>query len=89
MEKALEDPVIVIDEQDDVDIIGPPDPVSNLRPIIRKRLLNETALQHKLRTLQDATQAWNQEFWARHNTNFIKVINCYCLLLFLLYYVMF
>lgn len=74
LEKALEEPVIVVSENDDVDIIGPPDAVSNLRPIIRKRLLDETLLQRELREMQDATQMWNQEFWAKHNTKFIKVI---------------
>ncbi|CAH2011959.1 unnamed protein product [Acanthoscelides obtectus] len=56
IEKALEVPVIVINEQDDVDLIGAPDPVSNLRPILRKIHLHETPLQQKLREMQDATQ---------------------------------
>ncbi|XP_044271601.1 COA8 family protein CG14806, mitochondrial [Tribolium madens] len=72
IEKSLEEPVIVVSESDDVDLIGPPDPLSNLRPIIRKCLRDETPLQRQLRQMQDATQAWNQEFWAKHNTNFIK-----------------
>ncbi|KAF2905452.1 hypothetical protein ILUMI_00725 [Ignelater luminosus] len=53
-------------------MIGPPNPVSNLRPIIRQRLLHETPLQQRLRELQDETQAWNEEFWSEHNTRFIK-----------------
>ncbi|CAH0556022.1 unnamed protein product [Brassicogethes aeneus] len=72
IEKILEDPVVVLREEDDVDLIGPPDAVSNLRPIIRKRLLNETPLQVKLRELQDSTHAWNNEFWAKHNTRFVS-----------------
>ncbi|CAH1962298.1 unnamed protein product [Acanthoscelides obtectus] len=72
IEKALEVPVIVINEQDDVDLIGAPDPVSNLRPILRKIHLHETPLQQKLREMQDATQSWNQGFWAKHNTKFMK-----------------
>ncbi|KAJ8932720.1 hypothetical protein NQ314_014415 [Rhamnusium bicolor] len=70
--KGLEDPVIVINEDDNVDIIGPPDPVSNLRPVIRKRLINESALQQRLREMQDTTQEWNHSFWSKHNTKFIK-----------------
>ncbi|KAG5868106.1 hypothetical protein JTB14_034636 [Gonioctena quinquepunctata] len=72
LETSLEEPVIVIKEQDDVDIIGPPDPISNLRPIIRKRLISETALQTRLRNLQDATQEWNHKFWTEHNKKFKK-----------------
>ena len=72
-EKYEEDPVIVMSEKNDVDIIGAPDSISNLRPIIRKKLGNETALQRQLREMQNATQEWNQEFWANHNANFIKV----------------
>ncbi|VEN38402.1 unnamed protein product [Callosobruchus maculatus] len=72
IEKTLEVPVIVISEQDDVDLIGPPDPISNLRPILRKRHLHETPLQQKLREMQDETQSWNQDFWAKHNTKFMK-----------------
>ncbi|KYB25412.1 COA8 family protein CG14806, mitochondrial [Tribolium castaneum] len=72
LEKSVEDPVIVVSETDDVDLIGPPDPLSNLRPIIRKCLRDETPLQRQLRQMQDATQSWNHDFWAKHNTNFIK-----------------
>nr|CAH7752228.1 unnamed protein product [Callosobruchus chinensis] len=72
IEKTLEVPVIVISEQNDVDLIGPPDPISNLRPIIRNRHLHETPLQQKLREMQDETQSWNQHFWAKHNTRFMK-----------------
>jgi hypothetical protein len=70
IEKPLEDPIIVVSENDDVDIIGPPDSLSNLRPVTRKRLFRETDLQRELREMQNATQLWNQEFWATHNTNF-------------------
>lgn len=73
LERSIENPVIALREQDRVDLIGPPDPQSNLRPIIRQRLLRETALQQRLREFQDETQAWNQEFWAEHNMNFIRV----------------
>lgn len=73
IEKIAEGPVIITDENNDVDIIGPPDAISNLRPVIRKCPLNETSLQQHLRQMQDATQSWNQEFWTSHNTRFIKV----------------
>lgn len=56
--------------RDEVDLIGPPDPVSNLRPIIRGIPTNETKLQEQLRCMQDATHQWNQNFWAKHNTKF-------------------
>lgn len=66
-------PIIAVTEKENVDMIGPPDPVSNLRPIVRKRLLHETRLQRQLRELQYKTQEWNQEFWSKHNTKFIQV----------------
>lgn len=72
--KCAEEPVIIcISDTDNVDLIGPPDPVSNLRPVVRKIALHETFLQQKLRVLQDETQAWNQHFWSEHNKKFIKV----------------
>ncbi|XP_031849781.1 cytochrome c oxidase assembly factor 8 [Nomia melanderi] len=54
------------------DIIGPPDPVSNLRPIIFAKPENETNLEKKYRELREATQIWNQNFWTTHNSSFIK-----------------
>lgn len=55
------------------DMIGPPHPISNLRPIIRYKPHNETSLQEKLRNLHNETQQWNQTFWENHNTKFVKV----------------
>ncbi|XP_030764253.1 APOPT family protein CG14806, mitochondrial [Sitophilus oryzae] len=72
IEKSFEGPIIVLREEDNVDIIGPPDSLSNLRPIIRKSLRNETVLQRHFRETANAIQIWNQEFWANHNTNFLK-----------------
>ncbi|XP_072376298.1 COA8 family protein CBG23705, mitochondrial [Diabrotica undecimpunctata] len=72
VEKQLETPIIVMREQDQVEVIGPPDPVSNLRPIMRNMLPNETALQTKLREMQNDTEEWNQNFWANHNKKFMK-----------------
>ncbi|XP_022916145.1 COA8 family protein CG14806, mitochondrial [Onthophagus taurus] len=72
LEKTAEVPIISVTEKENVDMIGPPDPISNLRPIIRKRSLHETILQQKLREIQDSTQEWNQKFWSEHNTKFVK-----------------
>ncbi|XP_033334646.1 cytochrome c oxidase assembly factor 8 [Megalopta genalis] len=54
------------------DIIGPPDPVSNLRPIIFAKPKNETNLEKKYREAREATQIWNQNFWTRHNASFTE-----------------
>ncbi|CAG9817362.1 unnamed protein product [Phaedon cochleariae] len=72
IENTLEEPVIAIRPQDNIDIIGPPDPLSNLRPIIRRCPTNETIFQQSLREMQDATHTWNQQFWTDHNQKFIK-----------------
>lgn len=71
--RDLEVPVICVTDEKNVDLIGPPDPISKLRPIVRRIVANETALQLKLRELQDETQDWNQKFWSEHNTKFIQV----------------
>lgn len=55
-------------------MIGPPHPISNLRPVIRHKPQNETKLQERLRKLQIDTQLWNQQFWENHNLKFTKVI---------------
>ncbi|XP_053983588.1 cytochrome c oxidase assembly factor 8 [Hylaeus volcanicus] len=54
------------------DIIGPPDPISNLRPIKFSIPWNETNLEKKYREAREDTQLWNQNFWVKHNTSFIK-----------------
>ncbi|XP_023012321.1 cytochrome c oxidase assembly factor 8 [Leptinotarsa decemlineata] len=72
IENSMEEPVIVMREEDDIDLIGPADPISNLRPIIRKHLANETILQRRLRNLQNETQEWNHLFWTEHNERFKK-----------------
>lgn len=58
------------------DMIGPPDPVSNLRKIIFKVPKNETNLEKKYRKLRNEVQEWNQNFWTQHNSRFFKVILC-------------
>lgn len=57
----------------DRDYIGPPNKLSNLRPIVRHVSENETALQKKLRLVRIETEEWNQRFWEKHNHKFISV----------------
>ncbi|XP_076393155.1 cytochrome c oxidase assembly factor 8 isoform X2 [Megachile rotundata] len=54
------------------DIIGPPDPVSNLRPIIYAKPKNESNLEKKYREAREDTQLWNENFWRKHNMSFIQ-----------------
>ncbi|CAB3234756.1 unnamed protein product [Arctia plantaginis] len=54
------------------DMVGPPDPVSNLRTIIFKEPLNETHLEKRYRKLRADVQEWNQKFWTQHNSRFYQ-----------------
>lgn len=54
------------------DWIGPPDRLSNLRPIIYNIPENETQLERKLRHLRQETEDWNHKFWTKQNTTFSK-----------------
>ncbi|KAL7877697.1 hypothetical protein SRHO_G00043400 [Serrasalmus rhombeus] len=54
------------------DWIGPPDRLSNLRPIIYHIPENETPLERKLRHLRQETEDWNHEFWTHQNVTFSK-----------------
>ncbi|KAI2657638.1 Cytochrome c oxidase assembly factor 8 [Labeo rohita] len=54
------------------DWIGPPDRLSNLRPIIYHIPENETPLERKLRHLRQETEDWNHEFWTKQNFTFTK-----------------
>ncbi|KAK2852734.1 hypothetical protein Q7C36_007935 [Tachysurus vachellii] len=54
------------------DWIGPPDKLSNLRPIIYHIPENETTLERKLRHLRQDTEDWNHDFWTRQNITFSK-----------------
>ncbi|CAK1552662.1 unnamed protein product [Leptosia nina] len=54
------------------DMVGPPDPVSNLRKIIFKKAATETQLEKKYRELRTEVQEWNQTFWTLHNSRFFK-----------------
>lgn len=52
--------------------MGPPDRLSNLRPIIYHIPENETELERELRKLRQETEDWNHEFWAKQNVTFSK-----------------
>ncbi|XP_026329866.1 APOPT family protein CG14806, mitochondrial [Hyposmocoma kahamanoa] len=54
------------------DMIGPPDPASNLRRIIFKQSVNETELEKKYREMRAEVQDWNQNFWTQHNSRFYQ-----------------
>ncbi|CAG5011365.1 unnamed protein product [Parnassius apollo] len=53
-------------------MVGPPDPVSNLRRIIFKQSANETKLEKRYRELRMEVQEWNQKFWTQHNSRFFQ-----------------
>lgn len=57
----------------DCDYIGPPDKLSNLRPVVRQIPVDETAVETTLRLKRIEAEKWNQSFWANHNQKFIKV----------------
>ncbi|ESO02537.1 hypothetical protein HELRODRAFT_66220, partial [Helobdella robusta] len=52
------------------DWIGPADKVSNLRPLKFYKKKRESKREEELRIFREDTQAWNQEFWRKHNDNF-------------------
>lgn len=60
-------------EEIDRDYIGPPDKLSNLRPILRHEAKDETPLERELRLKRVEVEEWNQRFWQNHNQKFIKV----------------
>lgn len=55
------------------DWIGPPDRLSNLRPVIFHVPRDESALERRLREARQDAQAWNQRFWAQQNAAFQQV----------------
>lgn len=57
----------------DCDYIGPPDKLSNLRPVIRHAPVDETPVERKLRLKRIEVEEWNQQFWSNHNQKFFKV----------------
>ncbi|KAK5857819.1 hypothetical protein PBY51_011038 [Eleginops maclovinus] len=54
------------------DWIGPPNPLSNLRPIVYHIPEKESELQKRLRHLRQETEDWNHEFWTKQNFCFTK-----------------
>lgn len=54
------------------DWIGPPNPLSNLRPIIYRMDENESDLEKQLRKLRQDTDDWNHNFWTKQNVRFSK-----------------
>jgi len=55
-----------------VDLVGPPDPVSNLRPIKYHIPKHESLVERQLRLKRIEVAKWNHEFWTSHNLRFIK-----------------
>ncbi|XP_068456494.1 cytochrome c oxidase assembly factor 8 isoform X2 [Clinocottus analis] len=54
------------------DWIGPPNPLSNLRPVVYFVPEDESELQRRLRRLRQETEDWNHEFWTQQNISFNK-----------------
>ncbi|KAM7403735.1 hypothetical protein PAMA_004255 [Pampus argenteus] len=52
------------------DWIGPPNPLSNLRPIVYHVSENESELEKRLRHLRQETEDWNHNFWTKQNITF-------------------
>ncbi|KAA0199996.1 hypothetical protein HAZT_HAZT001390 [Hyalella azteca] len=65
--------VQAVQRQEDRDYVGPPHPVSKLRPVLYCTAKQETPLQAAHRTSLLETQSWNQNYWLQHNTAFEKV----------------
>lgn len=59
------------------DWMGPPDRLSNLRPILYHIPDNETELEKQLRHLRQETEDWNHAFWAKQNVTFSKEKEAY------------
>lgn len=54
-------------------MIGPPDPISNLRPVAYHVPRNEHEIEKEFRVHREEVQKWNETFWTKHNKSFIKV----------------
>ncbi|XP_061652182.1 cytochrome c oxidase assembly factor 8 isoform X2 [Phyllopteryx taeniolatus] len=54
------------------DWIGPPDPLSNLRPVVYRVAHHESELERRLRNLRQDTEDWNHRFWTQQNVTFSK-----------------
>lgn len=53
-------------------ILGPPDKVSNIRPILRYKSANESNLQKELRLKRAEAHDWVNNFWTKHNETFAR-----------------
>uniref|UniRef100_A0A023FWZ7 Uncharacterized protein n=1 Tax=Amblyomma parvum TaxID=251391 RepID=A0A023FWZ7_AMBPA len=51
-------------------VVSPPHPVSNLRQVVLPARANESPAELRFREQYVAVQAWNQEYWAKHNADF-------------------
>nr|CAD7425949.1 unnamed protein product [Timema monikensis] len=54
------------------DMIGPPNPVSNLRPMVLHVAPDESPLEKEYRLAREEAAKWNELFWSKHNTSFFK-----------------
>jgi len=54
------------------DWIGPPDPVSKIRPVQQFVPANEATLETMFRDKQASVLAWNHQYWKKHNKAFKK-----------------
>uniref|UniRef100_A0A158P6U6 COA8 family protein CG14806, mitochondrial n=1 Tax=Angiostrongylus cantonensis TaxID=6313 RepID=A0A158P6U6_ANGCA len=52
------------------DWVGPPHPVSKIRPIKLRRVDNESDLERQYREAREELNRWNSAFWAKHNSLF-------------------
>ncbi|XP_059477155.1 cytochrome c oxidase assembly factor 8 [Neocloeon triangulifer] len=62
----------VIQPVGEKDMVGPPDKVSNIRPVIFHVPVNESVAEKEYRQKRQEVLQWNQEFWTKHNLRFIK-----------------
>ncbi|XP_070377729.1 COA8 family protein CBG23705, mitochondrial [Dermacentor albipictus] len=51
-------------------VVSPPHPVSNLRHVVLPARPNESAAELLFREQYGAVQAWNQDYWSKHNAEF-------------------
>ncbi|GLH07609.1 APOPT family protein CG14806, mitochondrial [Gryllus bimaculatus] len=54
------------------DVIGPPDKISNLRPVIVHIPKEESSIEKQFRLKREEIQKWNETFWSNHNTKFFE-----------------
>ncbi|RVE54950.1 hypothetical protein evm_000317 [Chilo suppressalis] len=54
------------------DMVGPPDPITNLRKFVFKEPANETSLEKAYREMRTEVQKWHHNFWTQHNSRFFQ-----------------